>query len=139
MAIFVAYVLLATIHDPLYPDCSFDSYQANIFINTGDGTDNNIVIGDFGLSICVDAASNMLNSTRSGSERYLAPEQSMPHLTDEEIKKRAAFYGVPTRFISHSNRPTTQTDLFSFAMLCIEVRLALTTWCSALTRALELL
>ncbi|EKM49860.1 uncharacterized protein PHACADRAFT_265604 [Phanerochaete carnosa HHB-10118-sp] len=63
----------------------------------------------------------MLNSTRSGNERYLAPEQTMPNLTDKEMKTKDAIYGVPTRFISSSNRPTTQTDLFSFAMLCIEL------------------
>lgn len=95
-------------------------FQANIFLKT----DHNVVIGDFGLSIYVDAASNAFNSTRSGNERYLAPELSMPTVTDDELKNNTTLYGVPTELISRSNRPSKASDLFSFAMLCVEVCVA---------------
>ena len=88
-----------------------------MFMNMGvDGTDHNVVIGDFGVSVFIDSASNQFHSTRSGARRYVAPEQL---LTDDA---RAAALGIPKNLLSPSRRPTTQSDLFSWAMLCIEVR-----------------
>lgn len=98
-----------------------DLHAGNIFLDTSNGTNYKVVIGDFGLSIYIDAASNAFQSTRSGNARYLAPEQCLPRISDDELRRHRAMHGIPTELISGSHRPTTQTDLFSFAMLCVEL------------------
>ncbi|GJE92548.1 kinase-like domain-containing protein [Phanerochaete sordida] len=93
-----------------------DLHPTNIFMKIGvDGSDHNVVIGDFGVSIYIDSASKQFLSTRSGAKGYVAPEQ----LITDDASARA--YGVPKKVISPSRRPTAQSDLFSWAMLCVEL------------------
>ncbi|GJE92551.1 kinase-like domain-containing protein [Phanerochaete sordida] len=98
-----------------------DLHAGNIFLNTNDGTDHNVVIADFGLSIYVDSASNQFQSMRSGAERFLPPERFIPDVTDKQRERREVVHGVPAHLISPSKRPTTQSDLFSWAMICIQL------------------
>lgn len=129
-------------------------FQQNVFLDTRDGSENNVVIADFGLSVYVEATSKAFDSTRSGNPRYLAPEQTIALRNAQRINAgnalgamypdnsqilllpaqsvSTAFHvgvapaaiialGVPRNSISPSARPSKESDLFSFAMLAIEV------------------
>ena len=61
---------------------------------------------DFGLSVFAGAHSNAFNSMRGGVCHWLAPEILKPDL-----------------FGKVSVRPTKESDVYSFAMVCCEVRL----------------
>ena len=73
--------------------------QANILIDRN----GHAYISDFGLSVYANGRSGHYNSTRQGSDGWLAPELQLDHAT-----------GRP-------KRPTREGDVFSFAMSCIEV------------------
>ena len=60
-------------------------------------------IGDFGLSVFDGEWSGEFGSQRGGNPRWLAPELLLP-----------GPYKRP--------RPTFSSDIYSFAMVCIEVR-----------------
>lgn len=136
-----------------------DLHGRNIFIHGGSGTNEDIVIGDFGVSVYADAYSKAFDSTRSGKANFLAPELIPPEDVTQErrlppqallspgISKSlvppmrairgsptststrvgippaaiAQLSGIPMEQISPSRRPTKQSDLFSFAMLFIEL------------------
>ena len=113
-----------------------------------DGADMNIVIADFGLSVYAEANSKAFESTRSGNPRYLATELAIashaaraaggklqmrfpmqavrghPSSTTMYIRELPAVFvqlNILKSCISPSARPRKASDLFSFAMLCIEV------------------
>lgn len=95
-----------------------------------DNADGHVVIADLGLCVFLNAASREFESTRSGNRRFLAPEISLGRGRGHNDGHRVfpgdnnAEYGVPLSLVSPSGRPTQQSDLFSFAMLCIQVSTA---------------
>lgn len=85
--------------------------------------DTRVVIADFGLCVFVEAASNEFESTRAGNRRFLAPEMSLGYgQYESNLGTEDETYGVPVSLVSPSGRPTPQSDLFAFAMLCVQVR-----------------
>lgn len=68
--------------------------------------DFDILLSDFGLSVIQDANSRQFASLRAGLLR--APEQLAPDK-----------YGI----LDKKERPTAESDIFTFAALCYEVRL----------------
>ena len=84
--------------------CSFDQIelklthakQNNVFVND----DLSIVIADFGLSVFANGHSNNYASRREGNSQWLSPELLNP---------------------DSRTRPTKASDVYSFAMVCIEV------------------
>ncbi|GJE92552.1 kinase-like domain-containing protein [Phanerochaete sordida] len=122
----------------------------NILINTArDPKGNTVVIADFGLSLYLEAISGAYKSSRTGNPRYLAPELQLrggnaDNATRQIIaramgihqpaQQRGAVeiaaglgtgtdrvFGAPEFRVSPSGRPDEATDLFSFAMLCVEL------------------
>lgn len=66
--------------------------------------DLSVVIADFGLSLFANGHSKNYESKRDGHAQWLAPE-----LLNEQPNTRS--------------RPTKESDIYSFAMVCVEVRL----------------
>lgn len=86
------------------------SLQDNVLV---DG-DENICLTDFGLSVFQQEANETYGSTRAGNVRWLAPE-----LIDPD-----RFQGEYAR-----GRPTCASDIYSFACVCVEVRIvSLSQW-----------
>lgn len=86
--------------------------KVNIFVNREDTA----VIADFGLSLFAHGHSGNYHSRRAGNQLWTAPELFHPQ-TGERL------------------RPTLRADIFSFAMVCIEVRMRVVNahWSAELT------
>ncbi|EKM49863.1 uncharacterized protein PHACADRAFT_106353 [Phanerochaete carnosa HHB-10118-sp] len=94
----------------------------NILIDSeSDPGCNRIVIADFGLSLYVESISQAYKSTRVGNPRYLAPELQLRHNDVDDAAEIRALFSGPKFRISPSSRQNEASDLFSFAMLCVEL------------------
>ncbi|KAI0795892.1 kinase-like domain-containing protein [Abortiporus biennis] len=71
----------------------------NVLVDDGD--DDNVVLTDFGLSCFKDGMKGAMGTLCIGHNLYSAPEQLDPH--------------------SKNRRPTTATDVYSYARLCVEL------------------
>lgn len=75
-------------------------FQVNVLVDD----DDMAVISDFGLAAYLHGRSERYASTRSGNPMWLAPE-----LLDERTGRR-----------NNNVRQTSQSDVYSFASLCVE-------------------
>lgn len=89
--------------------------------------DGSIRIADFGLSVYADGHSGNYFSLRSGNMRWLAPEIILPHQYNPAASNPApgtnlAIVGQPVDGVVRTTvRPTKESDVYSFACVCIEV------------------
>ena len=88
-------------------------YKCNLLVVDRPGAvdifDRDVLVTDFGLSVYFEAASYQQGSMRGGI--FLAPEQRDPEM-----------FGLD---IDEGDRPTAQSDIFTLAPLCIQVRLSI--------------
>ena len=63
----------------------------------------NVRLADFGLAVFAEGMSNANSSKREGNIRWLAPE-----ILD------------PKQFEKTSTRPTYETDVYSYGIVCVE-------------------
>lgn len=110
--------------------------QDNVLIDGRKGRENDIVLADFGLSVYTEAVSKAFDSTRRGKGNILAPELSLGRGLDPTQQNAApappgppgTIPPVPAQLgpdVSPTGRATPASDLFAFAMLCIQVSTAI--------------